>query len=117
MLDESQLPTGATLAELQRELEAARAKVVQLEAAVEAHGRIGQAMGVLMARYGIGPDPAFAALARVSQRHNLKLRRLADAVICATTGEDTALPRELLDALEELLRAGEGPSSVDGPAG
>ena len=112
MLEEQQQPTDATLAELQRALELARARVAHLEAAVEAHGRIGQAMGILMARYGIGADAAFAALARVSQHHNLKLRRLADAVITTTTGGDTSLPRELTGALEELLRSGEDPGPV-----
>lgn len=116
MLEESQQPTDASLAELQRELELARGKVAQLEAAVEAHGRIGQAMGILMARYSIGADAAFAALARVSQRHNLKLRRLADAVINTTTGTDRTLPRELTDALEELLRSSEGSDPTKGPS-
>jgi hypothetical protein len=109
MLDETQQPTDDTLAHLHRELELARAKVAQLEAALESHGRIGQAMGILMARYGIDADPAFGSLARVSQRHNLKLRILADAVIKTTTGEHTLLPRELTEALEELFPAGEDP--------
>jgi hypothetical protein len=109
MPDEPQQPTDDALAHLHRELDLARAKVAQLEAALESHGRIGQAMGILMARYGIDADPAFASLARVSQRHNLKLRILADAVIKTTTGGHTALPRELTEALEELLLAGEEP--------
>jgi hypothetical protein len=109
MLEEPQQPTADTLADLQRDLALAKARVTHLEAAVESHGRIGQAMGILMARYGIGADAAFAALARVSQRHNLKLRPLADAVITTTTGSDRSLPRELTEALEELLRAGEKP--------
>jgi hypothetical protein len=104
-----QQPTDGTLADLQRELELARTRVARLEVAVEAHGRIGQAMGIVMARYGIGEDAAFAILARVSQRHNLKLRRLADAVIKTTTDGDPSLPRELNEALEELLRTGETP--------
>jgi hypothetical protein len=109
MLDEPQQPTDDTLARLHHELELARAKVAQLEAALESHGRIGQAMGILMARYGIDAEHAFGSLAHVSQRHNLKLRILADAVIQTITGEHTALPRELTEALEELLPTWEEP--------
>lgn len=109
MLDETAEPTATQLIALQDELEKARLRVQQLEHAVETHGRIGQAMGILMARYGIGNEAAFAALARVSQNHNLKLRRLADAVIATIGPSKPSLPRELTDALEDILRTGENP--------
>jgi hypothetical protein len=110
MHEAPQQPTDDTLADLRRELELARARVVHLEAAVVAHGRIGQAMGILMTRYGIGPEAAFAALRRVSQQHNVKLRSLAEAIIATIASQETPLPRELTSALEEILRRGEDPT-------
>lgn len=95
-----QEPLSEQLAQAQRRIE-------QLEQAVEAHGCVGQAMGILMARYTIGEDPAFAALLRVSQQHNQKLRTLSDAVVRTVTEPGTRLPRELVEALESLLRDGE----------
>jgi len=56
----------------------------------------------------ISADAAFSAMSRVSQCHNLKVRALADAVIATIDEPGTALPRDLRDALEELLRLGEG---------
>jgi hypothetical protein len=104
MLKNSPAPTATAP---RTDLDVARARIVQLERAVESHGVIGQAMGILMCRYSINADAAFAALIRASQGHNLKLRCLADAVIDTTTGRDVAIPRELTKALEEILRTGE----------
>jgi GAF domain-containing protein len=42
---------------------------------------IGQAKGVLMERYAIGPDRAFALLARLSQDTNRKLHELAEELV------------------------------------
>jgi len=82
--------------------------IEHLRRAVESRGRIGQAVGILMCRYMISADAAFSAMSRVSQCHNLKLRAVADTVVATIAEPDAALPRELRNALEELLRVGEG---------
>jgi hypothetical protein len=89
-------------------LDDAQRRIEHLEDALETHGRIGQAIGILMSRYTISADAAFSAVSRVSQCHNVKLRTLADAVIATIDDPGMRLPRELADALEELLRVGEG---------
>jgi len=43
--------------------------------------RIGQAIGIVMERYGLDSDRAFAFLVRVSQTGNIKLRDVAAAII------------------------------------
>jgi hypothetical protein len=60
----------------------------QLREALDSRALIGQATGVLMGRLGCGPDEAFAALVRRSQRENIKLR-----VIAARLVEQTAQQR------------------------
>jgi len=54
-----------------------------LRLAMEGRKRIGQAQGILMERYGVDEDRAFAILKRYSQDHNIKLRDLAEQL--ATT--------------------------------
>lgn len=93
-------------------VEALRYRLEQLERAVEAHGRIGQALGVLMGRYQISDSCAFAALARVSQQHNLKLRALAEAVIVTATAPGHQLPRELAEAVGDLMPEPPVPASA-----
>jgi hypothetical protein len=106
MLNDARVePDTAHCADLHKALE----RIAQLERAVESHGLIGQAMGILMCRYSITSEAAFAALTRASQHHNLKLRCLAEATIDTIAGRGVALPREVEEALEEILRAGETP--------
>ncbi|GAA2102214.1 GAF and ANTAR domain-containing protein [Microlunatus panaciterrae] len=52
-----------------------------LRAAIGAKHLIGQAQGILMERYGIDADRAFAVLRRHSQDSNVKLRTVAEQVI------------------------------------
>jgi AmiR/NasT family two-component response regulator len=47
--------------------------------------QIGQAVGVLMERYGLSPEAAFNYLRRVSQTRNVKLREVARKLV--STGE------------------------------
>ena len=54
--------------------------IEQLREALTNRDRIGQAKGVLMARYELGPDEAFALLRQYSQDRNVKLADLADRV-------------------------------------
>ena len=49
--------------------------------AVDARKRIGQAQGILMERYDLTEDKAFAVLLRYSQDRNIKLRLVADQLV------------------------------------
>jgi GAF domain-containing protein len=52
-----------------------------LKVAVDGRTLIGQAQGILMQRFDVDGDTAFAVLRRYSQSQNLKLRAVADLVI------------------------------------
>jgi len=52
-----------------------------LRTAMDARTLIGQAQGILMERFDIDADRAFAVLRRYSQTHNVKLRVLAEDVV------------------------------------
>lgn len=52
-----------------------------LNEALATRNRIGQAVGIVMERYGLDSDRAFAFLVRVSQSTNEKLRLLADRIV------------------------------------
>lgn len=54
--------------------------VTDLETAVTTRHLIGMAQGVIMERYRVGPDEAFAVLRRLSSIHNIKVRDLADQI-------------------------------------
>jgi GAF domain-containing protein len=56
-----------------------------LETAISNRTAIGGAEGILMERFGMPPDQAFAVLRRVSQRRNVKLNRVAEELV--RTGE------------------------------
>ena len=54
-----------------------------LQEALSTRNMIEQATGIIMERYGMTPDTAFAVLARVSQHTNVKLRDVAEE-LCRT---------------------------------
>jgi GAF domain-containing protein len=56
-------------------------QVTNLETALSSRHDIGLAQGILMARYGLTVDQSFAALQRVSQAENVKLRDVALDVV------------------------------------
>lgn len=56
-------------------------KVENLWLAVDARKRIGQAQGILMERFDLTDDQAFAVLLRYSQDNNVKLRVVADRLV------------------------------------
>lgn len=58
--------------------------------ALERRKLIGQATGIVMERYGIDEEAAFAFLTRASQTANLKLRHIAEQIV---TGVDDASKR------------------------
>lgn len=53
----------------------------QLRGALESRGQIGRAVGIVMARNGLAPIPAFELLKLASQHRNLRLRNLAEEVV------------------------------------
>lgn len=55
--------------------------VENLYRAIDARKLIGQAQGILMERYGLNADRAFAVLLRYSQHLNLKLRAVAELLV------------------------------------
>jgi ANTAR domain-containing protein len=61
----------------------AAAHIRQLRTALDSRDVIGQAKGILMERYRLTPDGAFALLARASQDTNVKLREVATE-LCRT---------------------------------
>ncbi|TCC45005.1 ANTAR domain-containing protein [Kribbella capetownensis] len=56
-------------------------KEASLAQAVDARKLVGQAMGILMERYGVDGDRAFAILKRYSQDTNTKLREVAQRLV------------------------------------
>jgi hypothetical protein len=66
------------------QLRDARAKIAQLQIALDHRTMIGQAVGILSERYGIDTATAFDALRRVSSQTNRKLFEIAQEL--ATTG-------------------------------
>jgi GAF domain-containing protein len=52
-----------------------------LRIAIDTRHLIGQAQGILMERFGVSADKAFAVLRRYSQDNNVKLRDLADQIV------------------------------------
>ncbi|MEU4393893.1 GAF and ANTAR domain-containing protein [Kribbella sp. NPDC023855] len=67
-----------------------------LREAMESHKLIGQAMGILMERYGIDADQAFAVLRRCSQDRNLLLGDIANQLIhTGRLPEGTRVPLHL----------------------
>jgi hypothetical protein len=59
-------------------------EVHNLEEAVRTRKTIGQAIGIVMERYGLTDQRAFAFLTRLSQHRNVKLRLVAQEIIAAT---------------------------------
>lgn len=49
--------------------------------AIDARKRVGQAQGILMERYQLSEDQAFAVLMRYSQNNNMKLREVAERLV------------------------------------
>lgn len=58
-------------------------EVKTLMEAVQTRTRIGQAVGIVMERYSIPEQQAFAFLTRLSQNRNVKLRVIADELLAA----------------------------------
>ncbi len=73
----------------------ARALATNLERAMASRAVIEQAKGVVMARTSCTSEEAFEVLTRGSQRHNVKLRDLAQRLVDHASGRRTADPLTL----------------------
>ncbi len=56
-------------------------EIADLRRAMQTRTTIGQAVGIVMERYGLAPDRAFAFLTRLSQHRNVKLRQVAQEFV------------------------------------
>jgi hypothetical protein len=56
-------------------------EITNLNEALETRTTIGQAMGIVMERYHLNDERAFAFLTRLSQHRNVKLRRVAEEIV------------------------------------
>jgi GAF domain-containing protein len=63
-----------------------------LRIALSSRSVIDQAIGIVMAQQGGGPEEAFAALRMISQRRNIKLRAIAAELVEATRGRSQPIP-------------------------
>jgi ANTAR domain-containing protein len=83
------------------------AELEQLRRAMETRPVIDQAHGVLMATYRCTPHDAWNVLVSVSQTTNVKLHKVATALVETTQG------RPLSEPLSSALRAALGTASPD----
>ncbi|MGH3413932.1 MAG: ANTAR domain-containing protein [Marmoricola sp.] len=63
-----------------------------LSQAIDSRKRIGQAQGILMERFALTEDQAFAVLRRYSQSNNIKLRTVAERLVSTRQLPDTLRP-------------------------
>lgn len=63
-------------------------QIDSLQQAIDGHTVIGQAQGILMERYELNADQAFAVLRRYSQSHNTKLAEVARQLTATRTLPD-----------------------------
>jgi hypothetical protein len=59
-------------------------QIGNLDEAVRTRTVIGQAIGIVMERYGVNDERAFALLQRLSSEENLKVRRVAEQIVDAS---------------------------------
>ena len=90
--DQEDLLEGQVLAGHASVALAAELKERQLSQALETRTVIGQATGILMERFGVTADQAFAVMRRVSQNHNVKLHVLAEHLVNTGVLLDPARP-------------------------
>lgn len=90
--DQEDLLEGQVLAGHASVALAAELKERQLSQALQTRTVIGQATGILMERFGVTPDQAFAVMRRVSQNHNVKLHVLAEHLVNTGVLLDPARP-------------------------
>ncbi len=69
-------------------------RIRELEMALSSRTQIARAQGMLMERYGLDADAAFALLKRVSNRLNVRLRIVAADFLAARRLPASVLPEE-----------------------
>lgn len=83
-------------------------EIHDLHTALEARRSIGQAIGILMERYGLTDERAFAFLARLSSHRNVKLRQVAQELVDETEARahsaEADQPFEI-DEIDEIDRS------------
>jgi AmiR/NasT family two-component response regulator len=79
------LASSPTRDDLLATLAAYENKIAQLETALVSNRRIGIAIGIVMASHGHTDQQAFDTLCALSQRHNRKLKDIAEDVIYTGT--------------------------------
>lgn len=57
------------------------ARIEYLEGAVEAHQKVGQAVGLMMGLHRIDSSTALAAISRIATTSGLKIREIAEALL------------------------------------
>lgn len=62
-------------------------EITNLNEALETRTTIGKAMGIVMERYQLNDERAFAFLTRLSQHRNVKLRLIAEELVAAVATE------------------------------
>jgi hypothetical protein len=67
-------------------------EVENLQEAVRTRQAVGRAVGIVMERYGLNEERAFAFLARVSQTRNVKLRQVAAEMVTDAEERATGSP-------------------------
>lgn len=78
-------------------------RAANLQAALDTRGSIGRATGIVMERYQLGVDQAFAVLVRLSQQSNRKLHDVAAQIVESTQNGQRGLPSfEPVDPGDEL---------------
>ena len=91
-----------------------RARIAQLEEALESHAVVDQARGILMAVHRIDAEAAWGLLVRVSSHENIKVRTLAEAVIAIVTAPPPPPGRATSAALGYLLPSRSATDGTDG---
>jgi GAF domain-containing protein len=79
---------GALFAHQSAQAIAYAQEVGNLSEAVRTRTVIGQAVGIVMERYGLNDERAFAFLQRLSSHRNVKLRQVAQEIIADRRGAD-----------------------------
>lgn len=76
---------------------------LHLRRAIDARHQVGMAQGMLMERFGIDQQRAFAVLRRYSQQHNVKLRLVAEQLVATRelpAGSADGDPEDVEDAAQ-----------------
>lgn len=97
----SDVPGVVRRADCARQLAELKQEIDQLQEAVTSHAVVDQAIGVVISLGGLPPERGFEVLRMVSQRTNIKLRKVAALIVNWPGGGQ--LPDALHKALDQVL--------------